>query len=430
MSGHSLPTTPSYLDGVSLAVNAVSDASLVIDCASCGEDRAGSVGVNHDMMSTLTRADGHHRVQYTNLDANDYVMGTERKLDRRVREMVGARGCSVVLVVQSSAIQLIGVDAGPLAELLEAELEVPVCVIPTGPPSKDWLDGYEAALLALARKIPLPVHNAPRKGVALVGYLMDRLEQDHMANLAEMKRMLGGLSLDVASTWLDGGAYARLADVSSAEFIVVLPHGTQAATQLTDRLGCGSVATDLPIGLEGTSVWLREIARHCGCQDRAEAFIRAELDMLVPRLEGVVRRSLAGRCVAIAAEPSLARGLALFLRELGMRVPLVALHARSDAAARRPVESSDETRLVVDPGFVELEARFAGMHRDGALDLVIGSGKVRDACRSLPIPFLEIGYPCQVRHALFDAPWMGFRGAAWSVDAVLNLLSEWEYRRG
>ncbi|MBI5537142.1 MAG: nitrogenase component 1 [Deltaproteobacteria bacterium] len=430
MSGHSLPTTPSYLDGVSLAVNAISDASLVIDCASCGEDRAGNVGVNHDLMSTLTRADGQHRVQYTNLDANDYVMGTERKLDRRVREMVAARRCSVMLTVQSSAIQLIGVDAEPLAELLEAELEVPVCVIPTGPLSKDWLDGYQAALLALARKIPLLPQSAARKGVAIVGHLMDRLEQDQMANLAELKRMLGALSLDVACTWLDGSSYARLSDVARAELILALPYGTQAAKHLAGRLGCEAIEMGLPIGLQGTCAWLRTIAGRCGQQERAEAFIRAELDALVPRLEWVVRRHLAGRCVAIAAEPAMARGLSAMLRELGMRVVLMALHARRDEALGAPGEDAEEPELLVDPAIAQLEARFAELVQAGELDLVIGSGKVRDAARSLPIPFLELGFPSHVRHALFEAPWMGFRGAAWLVDAVFNVLSEWEYRRG
>ncbi len=45
------------------------------------------------------------------------------------------------------------------------------------------------------------------------------------------------------------------------------------------------------------------------------------------------------------------------------------------------------------------------------------------------MPYLEVGYPSYLRHALFDAPWLGFRGALWLADALSNLIRENEYRR-
>jgi len=36
-------------------------------------------------------------------------------------------------------------------------------------------------------------------------------------------------------------------------------------------------------------------------------------------------------------------------------------------------------------------------------------------------------HPCYVRHALFDAPWMGFRDALWLADALFNRLQDADY---
>jgi nitrogenase molybdenum-iron protein beta chain len=117
-----------------------------------------------------------------------------------------------------------------------------------------------------------------------------------------------------------------------------------------------------------------------------------------------------------------------------MQTPLVALHSRKQRAveiAREALGSEcNDTHVLVDPDVVDLENRFRDLAGRGELDLILGTGKVRDAARTLAVPFLELGYPSHVRHALFEAPSLGFRGSAWLVDMMANLLREHDYMRG
>jgi len=81
----------------------------------------------------------------------------------------------------------------------------------------DWLDGYGACLCVLAEAVdPKDVAPDPRK-VAIVGYLMDRIEEDHTSNIKEMSRILAALDLELVSVWLSGCKYEELSAAKHAD---------------------------------------------------------------------------------------------------------------------------------------------------------------------------------------------------------------------
>ncbi len=427
-----LPTTPTFFDGLFIATNAVPDACIVLDCPNCGCDKPGKTGVNHDLESSLLSRNGH-RADYSTLQANDLVMGTEEKLRAKVMETVEKRRPAIVLIAQSSAVLLMGQDIEATAAELEAETGVPVVAVPSNTLSGDYLDGYGAAVEALARKAPLDVSRRRPGSVAIVGHFMDRMEEDQQSNLRELRRICGALSIPVASVWLSGRVYADLLSVSDADRILTFGYGAGAGAALAARLGCELTECAPPIGLDGAARWTRSLAGLFDRGKEAGDFISRELDEAVPRLEWVVRREFVNRNAAIAADPFIAPGLISFLSELGMNIRSVVLRTRRQSAAgpvTAALESAGQSAgIIVDPAYPEVEEEWSGLRSKEKLDFILATGNERDIAKPLGVPFLELGYPSYVRHALFDAPWLGFRGAVWLADAMFNLFADWEYRR-
>ena len=58
---------------------------------------------------------------------------------------------------------------------------------------------------------------------------------------------------------------------------------------------------------------------------------------------------------------------------------------------------------------------------DGAI--VFTNGKLVDLVGDRDLPFLEHGYPSYFTHAVFDAPYLGYRGFLSFVDRVANRLA-------
>ncbi len=426
-----LPLTPTFLDGLLLLTNAVPDSSLVIDCANCGSDKFAMVGSQHDMMSSLSHGDRKLRVRFSDLKANDMIMGTERRVRATVIDLMKTKNPSLVFLVQSSAVQLIGTDAERLADDLETELKLAIAVVPPQPMSGDFSDGFAAALEVMARKLPLPAASPSPQRVGLIGHLFERFEADELANVAELRRMIEALGFEPGSVWLDGKLTRELVDVSRDGHLLALSGGKRAASALAARTGADVCELEVPIGLDGTVRFLHGLGQSLGVADRVDAVVSRELDVIVPRLEKAVRRSFMHRNVAVVAPPGEAVSLAAYLAELGMAVKLVVVLARRDAATQRVRDelaaAGIGAKIIGDPSFPLVEDAFRALREAGSLDLIVGSGAARDAAKPYRIPYVEFMHPCYVRHALFDAPWLGFRGALWLADAMFNRLHDADY---
>ncbi len=427
-----LPLTPTFIDRLLLVTHAVPDSALVIDCADCGADKFSMIGGQHDQSSSLTHWSHKPRARFSNLRANDMVMGTERKLREAVLETIERRGSSAVFLVQSSAVQLIGSDHETVARDIEEQTGVPVMVVPSKALSGDYLDGLAAGLELLAAKLPLAEPGGRAEAIGVVGSPFDRFEQDQAGNVRECARMLDGIGFAQRRMWLDGSDTKALGHVGEVGTLLALPLGRRAATKLASRAGARKVdAPALPIGIEASVSWVRAVSEALGCKERGEAFIERELDGLVPRLERAVHRTFMGRRAAVIGDPDFVAQMTGYLAELGVSSSVVAVLARREKAleeARRQVRAhGQEPIFLADPSFVDVEGPLRQRFANQEIDFIVGSGAARDAAKPDRIPYLEIGHPCYVRHALADAPFVGFRGAAWIADQLFNMLSEADY---
>jgi hypothetical protein len=342
-------TRPGFVDGVCLVANAVVDVSFRIDISREIIDTALAGVVAHDATASIGRGSPN-------------VLGRGEAPD------------------------------------------TPAVPVP-GPLDGDWLDGWAAALAALAGSLPL-AQGGPRAGsVAVVGLLLDRREADRQADRDEVVRMLAALGLDVCATWPALDCTAGMVGAGRAATLLALPHGLEAARILAARTGARVVATGLPIGLAGTADCVRQVGRATGTEAAAEAFVDAELDRIAPRLEWVVPHGLLHRRLFLGGDAPAVAAWAGAFRELGCEIAGVRLSGGT---------------LPVDCGLVLMDAVPTV---PGAVDLCIGDrGCFAEAVR-VGIPALERGFPCPGEHFLLPAPALGFEGLAGRVEAAVNRIS-------
>jgi nitrogenase molybdenum-iron protein alpha/beta subunit len=408
----------SFTIGVYVAVNALADAYVVVDAPDCAHLKTQYVQGNHDWFSTLTSVTGIHRVANTDLHPWKMVSARDDQVQALVRQMADYAGAGAVLLTSMPMATITGVDYDRLTRPVAEATGKVVVSVPGNALAGDWLDGYADSMKALARAVPLE-GAAPRPGnVAVVGYLMDRNEGDHRANLAELERLLAALGLQVVSVWLSGQRGADLSRVRDAAAIVALPYGRAAAAVLGQRLQVPVIDAGLPLGLAGTERWLRSIADATGCGDRVAAVLDQELQETVPLLEWVVPHYLVQRSLMHVGDPHLGLALEDLAAELGLRVERHFVLGRR-AHARELLARCGEGRVVVDPKRTQLDHTLRDLIGEGRCDILVTNslGYQSGPCRAAQV---ELGFPSFFTHALDRRPTLFFRGTLNLVERMVN----------
>lgn len=428
-----LPTCSTFLDGVGLLTNALSDLATVIDGRDCGEEKLAKSGVRQDLYSTLNAPGLPVRLLFSNLSATDLALGTQERLCAAIKRTADATTPGAILLTSGSAVQLTGEYHDVAAVRMSAELGIPMSAFAAHCFSGDHLDGYAAALTSLVRLLDLHPGRSEHGAIGVVGMPFDRNEADAHCNVAELRRLVAGMGCHLVCVVPAGQTVNECKELERASTIVALPYGVEAAALAAERLKVPLVHLPLPVGIDGTASWLRSLAGVAGASHTAEAFIDAELSVLVPKLRRVVRELFAGARLLLAADPHMAHSLLPALTELGFRIDALLLRSRNAPLLYQTVEhirnQAEHVLVNWDLSVPDLHAQWQRQVAEGS-QLIIATSSERAAAMDLPVPFLELGFPCYVRHALFDAPWMGFKGLLWLADRLFNLLSEQRFMRG
>ncbi|HBA61972.1 MAG TPA: hypothetical protein DCZ92_14390 [Elusimicrobia bacterium] len=405
-----------YLLGVYLAANAVKDVCVVVDGPDCIMQKADLIWGNHDLFSTLLSGEGRHRILCTMA----HPVSSDRSPDTKITTLVGKVAASgqfgAVVLTALPFSRISGVDYAGIAAAASAR--TPVAYVPAKSLELDWLDGYDETLAALARSLPAPRKAIKRRrAVVLAGYMLDRNEFDHSANLAELRRLLAAAGLETVSVWPSGGDCAELARAAQAGLVVSLPHGRKTAKALSERFGAPLVETGLPLGLQGTLDWLRTITRAAGLRGELPVALREEARrtaaVIAPALPALLHKN-----ILFTGDPGLYSALASFAEELCMDASCALLNTR-----RRPVRTAGTPAVMLfGPEIPAARAAVQALPAYQKPHLAVGDSFALSEGLNCGLPFMEFGFPSYAHHCLTDEPFLGFSGARSLAARLLNCL--------
>ncbi len=405
---HNLP----YLMGVYLAVNAIDDVWLVVDGPDCAHFKGQFIHGRHDWTSTLFRADGRHRIMFTGTNAQNVSWNREAAVEAAIEKAAHGQAGAVIL----TSMPICGITGVQYDRIVAGvDVDRPVVEVPGRSLRGDWLDGYDETLAGVAGAKSLD-GRPEEDAVAVVGHMMDRGEGDQRGNLAEMERMLGALGLALVSVWPSGTSWSGLDGIARAGLIVSMPYARRAARIVAGKTGARVVETGVPIGLEGTRRWIESIARACGRQERARAFIDEELGRAAQRLGRTIPFYFLGRSAHLVCDPHVLEGLAGLCTDLGMRPGTVVVTGRQGHLAGASIDAPVHCEPLLGDPYALL--REAGAGPD---DLVVCSGEYVPFFRPR-MATVELGVPSSSHHVLTDTPFLGFRGALHIAERMANAL--------
>lgn len=424
MKDYSLRLNHPFLLGVYLAVNAITDVYLALDMNDCAFFKAHFIHGNHDLTSTLLDCEGRHRISNTGTTIQSIAMGSDDVVTDMAERIAEYENCSAVLITGFPISRLAGVPLDTIAEKLNGEYDKPVMCVPPGSLEGDWLKGYADTLAVIAKHIDLSGQSLISDSVAIVGYMMDRNEEDHRGNIREMKRMLSNLDLDLACVWPGGEKFQNLKSVESAGTIISMPHGREAARILASRTGAELLELSIPFGIEETVNWLNQIANATGREKQAEAFITSEMSTIFKKLEWLIPTVFVNKRFIFKGDIHHAKGFYSMIKDLGGKVPLMI-----GMATKKIIESNDiqdglqDTSILYEPGSSTAFHVIAGVYEKNGVDLfVTDSGAINEDYYQYPMKKMDFGFPSLHYHALYDSPFLGFNGCLCFINRMANII--------
>ncbi|MCX7958005.1 MAG: nitrogenase component 1 [Deltaproteobacteria bacterium] len=413
-----------YMVGLYLGVNAVRDFYLLIDGPDCSYMKTQYIALNHDLYSNLTNLSGFHRIGNTALHPVMMAGSREEKIFNLLKKIAlqpftGAIGISPMPMAAVTA-----VDYKRILRQVSKEYMKPLFEFANKSLSGDWMDGYSEFAKTIAKEINLSGRRKKRRSVGIVGYLYDRNEYDNYANISELKRIFGGIGVDVCSVWFSGGKFSELSDIARAELIISLGYADEAAHILSERLGIPLMKADYPVGFEESARMLYNTAEYFGIKN-SSLFIEDEIKRIVRRIEPLVEHYFYGLDVVYAGDPILFNSLRKALELLGAKIALAIITNTSDKM--RFINAKSEN-IIAEPSINDVFETGIKLVKSRKVDLYIGNSDMSTYFIGAGKAAVELGFPSYFSHCIYEEPYVGFSGFLSLTGRIIRELRYSEVR--
>ena len=437
------------LTGISVGMHAIPDAFLLMHTG---------VGCKHKATSQLSTHDwAKHAVTreaWTEVGDSELIQGSSERIGPYARSWLKRLNPGFMGIVSVTFIDLSGEDVGDAVAGIDAEADCPVRYLKAPGFSGDMWVGYATLQHEICKLIDFESEPTHPEEVALLGYFFDRYEPDHTANFEQIRGLLGLAGLSLGAVLFSGVDVASLKEAGRSGIVVELPYA-RPAKRLKRLLKRRTVVrTELPMGIRGTSAWLRQVARETGRYSAAlETSITDREQRVWSQLRKVADRWRALR-VAVFAEVPLAVGLVAMLAEMGLEPVLVGLRGEglgSKRVFREGLEAlgvvlASECEVLENPSLAATKAQVEARLSEDALDGIFAASTELNTISTIrpdvhmrryaggPMqpqgPFIvEIGFPAQDWHVTQPTPFMGWGGVLVMAQRILNAPRLWNAGR-
>ncbi len=252
----------------------------------------------------------------TNLTQAEAIHGGEDKLKEAILEADKRHNPNAIFVFTSCVAGIIGEDIDAIIK--KAQGEVSAKVIPVycdGFKSKVWASGYDGSFQgALNHLVKKPKKRRSDLINVINPLTVGRLDE------VEIERLLAKLKLKANFipnfTTTEGIGKSSEAALTTS---MCPTFSEYFAKSLEERFQVPYTQKIMPVGLDNTDLWLREIGEILGKEDEVEAIIKEERERVEPKIEEL-KEKLAGKRAFVSAGQSRAVGIPNLLADLGMEI--------------------------------------------------------------------------------------------------------------
>jgi len=382
----------------------------------------------------------------TGLAERDIVFGGEERLRAAIRRAVKVFKPAIICVAGGTVSALIGDDQDGVVNATRSELvaegvSTPIISVPTSVLEGNQLRGFNLVFEAL---VDMVVEEPTQKGsrtVNIFGVKADAANAN--ADVAEMKRLLGELGIQVQEVFCCGAEVDKVRHASEASLNLVISEvvGIEAAQRMEQRFGQPFQVLPYPIGITNTKRFLTAAADFFGIEkERVDQLIARETETVYEAMRKLMFTAgdmrgiaLPSSTVAIAGDSTHVLGITRCLvEEWGLKPVLLALRTYDETSLEmltemeKELDFDAELQVLLTPGRDEvkqaleetkprlllggncekLDSREVGLHKTGTAFIHIDT-----------FPF---GITSAGRIEVFPHPFAGFQGIIYLSELIVN----------
>lgn len=406
----------SYLTWVLLWINAIWDAYLWVDSPDCFFMKVDNIQGNHDLNSTLRKANGQHRILSTISDADNVIDNRNSTFVKTLSDMCRRDFTKVIFVTSMPMSQLIGTDYDGLIQQVQPNFpDTPLFNIPSRSMTDCWLDGYSDLLFSLAKNIDISWAKSQKNSVAIVWNLFDRNEGDALWNTEELKKIFAWLWLEVVSIWLEWKNYDEVLNIKNAQTIISFPYGRKAAKKIASRLNVWLLELDLPFWLNNTVQFIQTIGTYFQLSEwKIESFIDQQFKQNdIGILKHIVRETFIGKKISYYWDPYLLLWIVDFADTFGFSLEQIFIHGQEKHLNNNKKWMNEALMKNYYYNFDEMDIK-------DTMDIYIG---LRNKCIDIvPQKILEFWFPSYQYHVFTKQPYYGIEGSLHFINRIFNIL--------
>ena len=378
------------------------------------------------LFTMIERRDHRPPVTYTTFQARDLGGDTAELFKRAAADAYERFKPGVMLVGSSCTAELIQDDPAGLAKALNLPIPVVALELPSYQKKENW--GAAETFYQLVRALAGPSAPAPgterqprgdgaRPSCNLLG--PTALGFRHRDDVTEIRKLLDQLGVDVKVVAPLDATPADIARLGEADFNIVLyPEIAQTAASWLKRTFRQPVVSTIPIGVNATCDFIKEVCAAAGIETPAD--LRPEASRLPWYSRSVDSNYLTGKRVFIFGDATHAIAAArICTEELGFALAGIGTYTRELAREVRAAAAAYGVEALISDDYLEVEKRMIELQPE----LVLGTQMERHIAKRLGIPCAVISAPVHVQD--FPArysPQMGFEGANVIFDTWVHPL--------
>lgn len=252
----------------------------------------------------------------TNLKDSDAIHGGEENLKEAIFEADKRYNPEAIFIHSSCVSGIIGEDID--GTVRKVQNEVSATVIPVycdGFKSKLWASGYDGSFQGALNHL---VKEPKKKQEDLVNIInpitFGRVDE------VEVERLLN--KIGIRTNFIPNFSTTEdIAQASEAALTASLctTFSEYFAKTLNERFDVPHTEQNLPLGLDNTDAWLREIAGFLGKEEEVEILIKEERERIQPKIDEI-KEKLEGKSAFVSAGQSRAIGIPVILSDLGIEI--------------------------------------------------------------------------------------------------------------
>jgi nitrogenase molybdenum-iron protein alpha chain len=252
----------------------------------------------------------------TNLTDADAIHGGEEKLKEAISEADKRHSPKAIFVFSSCVAGIIGENIDTIIANIQPDVSAKVIPVHCdGFRSKLWATGYDASFQGALNHLIKEPEEKQKDLVNIINPItFGRVDE------VEVERLLGKIGIRANfipnfSTAEDIGNASKAALTAS----LCTTFSEYFAKELKERFDVPYTKKLMPIGLDNTDEWLREIAGFLEKESEIEEVIKEERERIQPRVDEIKKR-LEGKTAYISAGQSRAIGIPNLLADLGISI--------------------------------------------------------------------------------------------------------------